>query len=531
MKLFIALFILLLLTACGGGSSTATNNMADDQNSQPSQQEQQNSSASDNSSTSTSNWQEGVYQSSKTFANRCANPRTNGRYQDILGTVTDENNWIRSMSHEIYLWYRELPDIDPAEVQNPIDYFNQMKTSTKTASGRDKDQFHFTMDTEEYFKVVQSGISANYGAKYIVTNTWPKRVFIAYISVGSPAHNANIDRGAEILAIDGLYLNNISPQQYTDIIVKYLAPSELGETHSFVIRDLNAINPRTVQLTSAEVTEIPVYQTKVITQNDKKIGYLVLNTFLVATAEDQLISAVNSLRQQNIDELILDLRYNSGGLLKISAALGTMIAGNQATGRVYEEIFFNDKHSVFNPITGDLLSPVNFPGVASENSNNEGTSLPKLNLSKVYVLSTGNTASASEALINGLRGIDIDVILIGENTRGKPYGYYGLDNCGTAYFTIQFKGQNAKGYGDYADGFIPSVVDNGEDRVLGCRVSDDLSRELGNSDENMLATALHFIENDSCPTTASNGFSKSPHRLSTVSGELLRSFPMGTIIQ
>jgi len=534
MKLFIALTIVLSLTACGGGSSTASKIVTEDQNSQsfqqgPSQQastqqEQQNSSVSDNTPTSIGNWAAGVYQSSRTFANRCADPRANSNYQDILGTVTDENNWIRSWSHETYLWYNELPDIDPETLSDPIAYFNQMKTPAKTASGRDKDQFHFTYNTEEYNRLAQSGISVSYGASFKIINATTPRIIVTYTEANSPAAEANIIRGAEVLAIDGVYLNNISSDQDAEIINRGAFPDKIGEMHSFVIRDRNAINPRTLQLTSKEVTEIPVYQTKVITQNGKKIGYLVLNTFGVATAEQQLIDAVNSLKQQNIDELILDLRYNGGGYLNISAELATMIAGDNALGSIFNAIIYNDKRSIYN-------ENFRFPSAAFGFSAIQGSNLPKLNLSKVYILSTSNTASASESLINGLRGVDMEVVLIGENTRGKPYGFLPRDNCGTTYFTIQFKGTNAKGYGDYADGFIPSVADNGEDRVRGCRVSDDLSRELGDSNENMLATALHFIENDSCPSTAINRLSKSANPLHSVKGELLRPFPMGTIVQ
>ena len=503
MKILLVLSILLLLNACGGGSSSKPQTPPTDV---------------------TSNWQEGVYPSSKTFANRCANPRTSNNYPDILGTVTDENNWIRSWSHETYLWYDELPDIDPKTFSDAIDYFEQMKTPFKTASGEDKDQFHYTRNTEEYNRVLESGISVGYGANFLIIQSSPKRIMVTYTEANSPAADAKISRGAEVLAIDGVYLNNISSQQDEDTLNNGLRPTQPGERHSFVIRDLNAVNQRTVQLTSVAVTKIPVYQTKVITQTDKNIGYLVLNTFGIATAEQQLIDAVNSLKQQNIDELILDLRYNGGGSLDISAELATMIAGDYALGSVYGEIIYNDKRRMNNQI-------YRFPFTAIGYTATKGMSLPKLNLSKVYILSTGNTASASEYLINGLRGIDIDVILVGENTTGKPYGFLPQDNCGTTYFTIQFKGANAKGYGDYAGGFIPAVTDNGEDQVRGCGVSDDLSRELGDSNENMLATALHFIETGSCPSTAINGFSKSAHPLSSVSGELLSPLPMGTIIQ
>ena len=504
----IPLLLSLMLTACGGGGGggntpTTTLYTPDD-------------------SSQDSTWVAGQYDPSINFASRCANPRSNS--QDLLGTTTDENNWIRSWSHETYLWYKELPDIDPATISDPIAYFELMKTSAKTASGKDKDQFHFTWDTEEYNKLAESGISAGFGASFTIITSNPQRLFVTYTEPNSPAANANIERGAEILAIDNIYLSNIATQEDVDTVNGALFPS-LGQTHTFVIKDLNATTERAVTLTSVEVTETPVYKTDIIEQGGQKIGYLVLNTFGVATAEQQLIDAINSLNDANIDELVLDLRYNGGGYLAISAELGTMIAGDKALGSVYEEVIFNDKltsenQSMFFPstATGDF-------GVAKD------TILPKLNLSKVYILSTDNTASASESLINGLRGIDVEVILIGGNTTGKPYGFYPTDNCGTTYFTIQFKGANAKGFGDYADGFIPSATDNGADQVLGCRVDDDLSRVLGDENENMLSTALHHIQNKSCPTSSASLIRKAQHPLSAVSGELIRPYPVGLIIQ
>ena len=76
-----------------------------------------------------------------------------------------------------------------------------------------------------------------------------------------------------------------------------------------------------------------------------------------------------------------------------------------------------------------------------------GVALPSLNLSRVFILATGSTCSASEAIVNRLRGIDVEVVLIGDTTCGKPYGFYPTDNCGTTYFTVQFAGANAKGLG------------------------------------------------------------------------------------
>jgi hypothetical protein len=127
-------------------------------------------------------------------------------------------------------------------------------------------------------------------------------------------------------------------------------------------------------------------------------------------------------------------------------------------------------------------------------------------LKRVFVITSGDTCSASEAIINGLRGVGVEVILIGSQTCGKPYGFYPEDNCGTTYFTIQFKGVNNKGFGEYSDGFIPSATDNDKDLVKGCSLGDDLSHNLGDVAEKNLAMALNYRVANSCilPTSSAS---------------------------
>ena len=127
--------------------------------------------------------------------------------------------------------------------------------------------------------------------------------------------------------------------------------------------------------------------------------------------------------------------------------------------------------------------------------------MPTLNLpqARVYMLTSSGTCSASEAILNGLRGIDFEVIQIGTRTCGKPYGFYAFDNCGTTYFSVQFKAANAKGFGEYSDGFSPAntQVDSGI-AVPGCSVADDLSFELGDSRERMLSVSLAHRMSGTC---------------------------------
>jgi hypothetical protein len=181
-----------------------------------------------------------------------------------------------------------------------------------------------------------------------------------------------------------------------------------------------------------------------------------------------------------------------------------MIAGSAATsGRTFDELRFNDKYPNTNPVTGQALSPTPFYSTTSQYSEKYGSgrSLPELNLDRVFILSTDGTCSASEAIINGLRGINIEVILIGTTTCGKPYGFYPTDNCGTTYFTIQFDGINDKGQGGYSDGFTPMNAPTNPGILMnGCYVPDDLSSVLGDTSDPMIAAALDYRTTGSCPT-------------------------------
>ena len=139
---------------------------------------------------------------------------------------------------------------------------------------------------------------------------------------------------------------------------------------------------------------------------------------------------------------------------------------------------------------------------------------------------TGDTlGSASEAVINGLRGIDVEVIQIGSTTCGKPYGFYPTDNCGTTYFSIEFKGENAKGFGDYSDGFMPvSDTPANDAQVPGCMVADDFTHALGDASEARLAAALSYRAGTGCPVAATGrGKMSGAVDLAAASGRLVRS--------
>ncbi len=461
----------------------------------------------------------GGFPPSSTFAALCAAPRsgidpsTLRPYRDRQGTLADEKDWLRSWTDELYLWYREVPALDPAAYATPLDYFAVLKTPATTTSGRSKDRFHFAQPTAATQAQFQAGVEVGYGVEWeVVASRPPREVRAAYLEPNLPAANAtaNLLRGAQVLAVDGVDVVNGIDANALDA---GLFPSTPGEPHTFVLLDVGSVTSRTVKLTAAAVTTTPVQHVQVVAPG---VGYMLFNSQL-ATAESQLISAVQQLA--GVTDLVLDLRYNGGGYLDIASELAFMIAGPAATaGKVFERSVFNDRYPGQDPVTGSAgLTPfaATAPGFFTAPP---GQALPHLDLPRVFVLTGPGTCSASESIINGLQGVGVQVIQVGTTTCGKPYGFYPQDNCGTTYFSIEFQGVNAKGFGEYPDGFRPGGT--GDASPPGCVVADDWAHALGDPNEGRLAAALGYRATQTCPP-APSGLALSRSALTTAEGEAL----------
>lgn len=444
-------------------------------------------------------WQAGVYKPSESFENYCENPRAGASkitgipFPDRRGTATQEKHFLRSWSYETYLWFEDLPDVNPANNDTPQAYFNRLVSTKKTASGSNKDNFHFYEPTESE-EAWSAGITYGYGLNLKINWDSPRSVYVAYTDSGSPAANKNISRGAKIISIDGVSVSTMASGALFDA----LYPSQINAVHEFEILDAGANISRYVTLESASLPTEAVSVAKAIPHSGSNVGYIQFNTF-IPDAQDQWVTAINSLKNAGVSDLVVDMRYNGGGYISIAAQVGYMIAGANTNNKVFYQDVANSKMPKEDP-WGFL--DVGLYGL------NKSLNLPTLNLQRVYVLATGGTCSASELVINSLRGIGVSVYLIGDTTCGKPYGFLPQPNCGTTYYTIQFKAVNAKGYGEYSDGFIPSSTDNNQDRVKGCKVADDLSHALGDPNEALLAAALQLRATGTCPSATARGQQK-----------------------
>ena len=436
---------------------------------------------------------------SSTLAQRCAPDNPLASAANRSGSLDVERRWVRAYMDEAYLWYREIPSVDAtraefnlADVPASLDnYFDALRTPALTASGKRKDQFSFTYPTAQWNALSQSGIVAGFGAEWVLGSvTPPRNIRIAYVDPGTPAAAALLARGLTLVSVDGVSADDNTAAGIDKLNEAIFSPTS-GRSYSFVLRDGAGVD-RTAQMTATQVTKTPVQNQQTIDTASGRVAYFTFNDH-IGPAEGQLVAAFDQIRQQvNVSDLVLDLRYNGGGFLYIASQVGYMIAGEARTsGRTFERLQFNDKRSAE---TNDPANATPFFDTTSGFAGSGTTAnapLPQLNLDRVFVLAGPGTCSASESIVNALRGIDVQVVLIGSTTCGKPYGFTAKDNCGISYFPIEFQGVNDRGFGDYADGFTPT-----------CSVADDFSRSLGDPAEGMLAAALAYRTTGACPTAS-----------------------------
>ena len=419
---------------------------------------------------------------------------------DQQGELAHELFWLRSWMNETYLFFDQVADRNPNDFTDIAAYFDELLVAPPT------DRFSVLQSTEE-FEASSSGTPTfGYGAEFtVLSNQLPRDWRVAFTQEGSPAESAGLTRGARILTIDGVDFINGTSNTELDTIVTGLLPTSVGESHVFGLQYPDGTETD-ITITSTSLTIEPVHLVDTIQQGNRNIGYLHFNSFGPRTGETQLIDAFETFSDQQIDDLVLDLRYNGGGLLFLSAQLGYMIAGSQSSNRIFYAQEFNNRNPGRNPLSGEIVQPILFQDetLGFTDDVTPGRDLPTVNLNRVFVLTTDRSCSASEAVMNALIGIGVEAIQIGTRTCGKATGQIPTDNCGTTFIPLHFRGVNAVGFGDYDGGFAPGeVTGSAGPLIMGCSINDDLSTALGDPNEAQLAEALNFAETGTCSSNAS----------------------------
>ncbi len=458
-----------------------------------------------NSGDGGTNWQKGVFIAPEAYQAYCAaprsgtNPYTGEAFPDKQGSQAHEKHFLRAWNHQDYLWYDEVEDINPNLPTSTQVYFENLKTFEKTANNTFKDKYHFASDEISDDQLVYTGEVGGFGIHWASNNGHD--FYVKFVEPNSPAALAGVSRGM-LLRRTGDVSYPLEGSDYA-AINEVLGYPNLNKTYDLGF-DYKG-NRVDVSVTAQNLTVSAVYDTNVFEQNGQKIAYVAFNSFNILKGEFELKEAFDSFATQGVNELVLDLRYNGGGFLFIAAQLGYQIAGSAANTKTFAELRYNDKRSNNN-------EAIPFYSVTSENQSRP---LSTLNLNRVYVITTGNTCSASEAVMNGLRGIGVEVIQIGTTTCGKPYGFNARANCGRRYYSVDFEYTNDQGFSDFGDGFEP-VATGGtpqSNKINGCKIDDDLNHEYGSPDEAMLKTALYHIQNGSCPSVSNNPASLQKTRL------------------
>lgn len=369
-----------------------------------------------------------------------------------------------------YLWQTDVPDLSDSRFGGQQDLngflfgyepevlFQHLLYKPASAFPQDQavDRFSVIFDDYNELEGILSGTTKNTGADFALYRKEPNgsAVFgvIRYILPNSDASTKNIERGDFFYAINGIPL---TIQNYSDLLSTESYTLNLADYDSGNITP----NGESVSLDKTVLSENPVYLTNVILSGSHKIGYLMYNGFY-PNYEPQLNDAFGELKAEGITELVLDLRYNSGGSIETAARLASMITG-QFNGQLFAKEQWNAKVEAYYEENNAATLSNTFT-----NSINNNIAINSLNLNKVYVLTSKATASASELVINGLEPY-IDVIQIGDVTTGKNVGSITLydspsfskngasTNHRYAMQPLVLKIVNKVGFGDYTNGLQP----------------------------------------------------------------------------
>ncbi len=432
-------------------------------------------------------------------------PANANLYPDACA-ASGERRWIRSFLDESYLFYRGTAAYVAAspgsrEYSNytgsPSAYFNELTSVANPAN----DRFSFTMSTADASATFGGTGSAGYGIE--LSSAYPAYRVI-YTEPNSPAARAGVPRGATLASINGVRMVTQADsagrtRMYfpNAVAVDAYSKPQAGAVLSLGYTLPNNPNIVTVALSAQTVVPQPVLMDQVIATPSGKVGYIVFNDH-IATAQNQMADAFARMQAAGVSDLVLDLRYNGGGYVFIAAQAAYMIGGSRVANiPVFDRLTYSDKRQAENftyPFLGEYVP------LQGRTDNRSGRLPAALNLSRVYILTQSGTCSASESIINGLKGTEVgasgvQVIQIGDTTCGKPYGFSQDDNNLTAHFAIEFQGLNNKGEGGFVNGIASS-----------CAVADDLTRPLGDVNERMLATALATRAAGACRVPAASGF-------------------------
>jgi carboxyl-terminal processing protease len=386
--------------------------------------------------------------------------------------ATDQKAWLASTMDDWYFWTSASPKPAPGPYADVLAYLEALRY-TGSDSRFPADRWSYTQSSDAFNSFFTSGMALGYGlavAGLELGKDASKPLYVRYVDPGSPAAAAGVQRGDRVTQIGG--------RAAADVIAaddfSALSASAPGQTVQITTTRVGAAGFSGL-LTAASYNLVPVTGTTVLqSTGGRKLGYLAVKD-MISQALSPADAAFAQFKAAGVADVVLDLRYNGGGLVTTGATLAGYIAGSRGAGLNYATLLFNDKHGASNSNYAFAV-----PGAA-------------LSLPRVFVLMGRRTCSASEQVINGLRGAGLTVVAIGEASCGKPVGFQPVSNCGTTFSLVNFESVNQLGAGRYFSGFAPT-----------CAVAEDFTVAQAAGTDPLMAAAVRYADTGSCPAASSS---------------------------
>ena len=393
--------------------------------------------------------------------------------------LTAQQNFADQVLNEWYLFPDLLANVNRASVTNIDDYLDA-RVAPARAQNRDR-FFTFATSIAQENALINSGSSAGFGIRLSFDNA-NRRLFVVEAYEGASGFAAGLDRGSEITAIGTSAgtlqtVSSLFASGGSQAVSDALGPSTAGTT-----RVLRFLQPGGTTLeraiTKTDFAIDPVsdrYGALILNDGARRVGYINLRTFIVADAANQLRTAYGQFAAQGVTNLILDFRYNGGGLVSVADTMGDLMGAGRV-GQVWSRSVLRESKASLNETRlfraeANAIAPT-----------------------RVAVITSSSSASASELVANSLIPyLGNSLALVGANSFGKPVGQFGFDlaACDLRIRAVAFRTVNANNQGDYYTG-LAGVMPNT------CRAGDDIARPLGDPREASIAAALDFLAGRAC---------------------------------
>lgn len=372
-------------------------------------------------------------------------------------SVNDLNQWVHHSMQDYYLFHDQVdPNADAASATSPEAFIQSLRVAPN-------DTFSYVTDESTYTAFFSEGETMGYGWNFARDSEGA--LLFSLINPGSPLAEAGVRRGDELLAINNISMSDFSLMS-PDARLEIIGTNDDVRTITLDIASDDSAN-RQVTVTRSLYSLETLLNNQVIQHNGVNVGYLNFYQF-INNASDELAIAFAMFSNSDIQEFVLDLRFNGGGRIAVANELASYLVGEGHTNDVFTTFAYNDKYQ-------DLNVSVYFQQM-----------FESLSLGRVFVLQSENTCSASELVVNGLRPF-IDVVTIGSTSCGKPYATSPNIACGKVINALEIDLVNANGAGGYFDGIAAD-----------CPVSENVRFPLGDSSEPLLSAALNYIDTGIC---------------------------------